>query len=65
MLSYQYGVTALPTTFMITDEGKVYGYVPGAMTRDIMDMIVEQTMEGQSQTAESRQSETEQSDGTE
>ena len=54
MLSYQYGVTALPTTFMITDEGKVYGYVPGAMTRDIMDMIVEQTMEGQSQTDETK-----------
>ena len=58
MLSYQYGVTALPTTFMITDEGKVYGYVPGAMTRDIMDMIVQQTMEGQNEESSSQQPET-------
>lgn len=46
LVFYLYQVTAFPTTFMITEEGKIYGYVPGAMTRDIMDMIVEQTMEG-------------------
>ncbi len=46
ILFYQYGITAFPTTFMITTEGKVYGYVPGAMTRELMDMIIEQTMEG-------------------
>ncbi len=43
-LFYQFGITAFPTTFMITEEGKVYGYVSGAITREIMDSIVEQTM---------------------
>lgn len=44
-LFYQFGITAFPTTFMITEEGKVYGYVSGAITREVMDSIVEQTME--------------------
>lgn len=41
-----YGITALPTTFMIDREGNVFGYVNGALTREIMDSIVRQTMEG-------------------
>ena len=39
-----YGITAFPTTFMITKEGTVAGYLPGSMTRDIMDDIIAQTM---------------------
>ena len=35
-----YGISAFPTTFMITREGKVLGYLPGQMTREIMDEIV-------------------------
>ena len=44
MLFYQYGISAYPTTFMIDPEGNVFGYVQGAVSREIMDDIVEQTM---------------------
>ena len=40
-----YGISAFPTTFMIDTNGNVYGYVPGAMTADIMESIVQQTMD--------------------
>ena len=43
----QYGISAYPTTFMIDPEGNVFGYVQGAVSREIMDDIVEQTMTGQ------------------
>ncbi len=42
----QYGIQAFPTTFMIDKAGNVYGYVEGAMTGEIMESIVKQTMEG-------------------
>ena len=42
----EYGIRAFPTTFMIDKEGSVYGYVEGAMTGEIMESIVKQTMEG-------------------
>lgn len=38
-----YGVRALPTTFMITTEGKIYGYVPGAMNEETMKQVIEDT----------------------
>ena len=41
-----YGIQAYPTTFMIDAEGNVFGYLPGAMSRAIMDSIVEQTQTG-------------------
>lgn len=47
MLFYQYGISAYPTTFMIDPEGNVFGYVQGAVSREIMNDIVEQTMTGQ------------------
>ena len=40
-----YGISAFPTTFMIDANGNVYGYVPGAMTGDIMESVVKQTMD--------------------
>ena len=43
---YYYGITAFPTTFMISADGNVFGYVPGALTGDIMESIVQQTMDG-------------------
>ena len=43
---YAYGITAFPTTFMIGADGNVFGYVPGALTGDIMESIVQQTMDG-------------------
>ena len=42
----EYGIRAFPTTFMIDKEGNVYGYVEGALTGEIMESIVKQTMEG-------------------
>ena len=44
---YQYGISAYPTTFMIDTEGNVFGYVQGAVSREVMDDIVEQTRTGQ------------------
>ena len=46
-LFYQYGISAYPTTFMIDPEGNVFGYVQGAVSREIRDDIIQQTMTGQ------------------
>lgn len=40
-----YGVGAYPTTFMIDENGNVYGYVTGQLTKVIMLNIIEQTRE--------------------
>ncbi len=40
-----YGIQAFPTTFMIDANHHVYGYVPGALTANIMESIVRQTMD--------------------
>ena len=40
-----YGIRAYPTTFMISEDGSIYGYVEGALTEDMMHSIVEQTMD--------------------
>lgn len=39
-----YGISSIPTTFMITSDSEVFGYVSGAMERSVMDNIVEQTL---------------------
>ena len=44
-LTYQYGIRAYPTTFMISADGSVFGYVEGALTGEIMNSIVRQTMD--------------------
>lgn len=41
-----YGISAIPTTFMIDTEGNIYGYVPGAMSAEIMQSIIDQTLQG-------------------
>lgn len=46
LFTYQYGISAYPTTFMIDKDGNVFGYVQGALTGEIMDSIVQQTMDG-------------------
>jgi len=40
-----YQIMSLPTTFMINEDGKVYGYVSGALTKDQMRSIIQQTKE--------------------
>lgn len=42
----QYRIYSYPTTFMITKEGKVFGYVSGQLTEDMMKSIIAQTIEG-------------------
>ena len=41
-----YGISAFPTTFMIDADGNVFGYVPGAMSAEIMQSIIDQTLAG-------------------
>ena len=38
-------IMSYPTTYMITKEGKIFGYVSGAITEDIMEDIINQTRE--------------------
>lgn len=41
-----YGIRAFPTTFMIDADGNVFGYVESALTGEVMESIVQQTMTG-------------------
>lgn len=45
-----YGVSALPTTYMIDRDGNVFGYVSGQLSEGNMLSIIEQTMEGRAPT---------------
>lgn len=40
-----YYITAFPTTFILDDEGNVLGFIPGAMTEDIMEDVIRQAKE--------------------
>ena len=42
---YNYHISSLPTTFMINEEGNIYGYVSGALSKDQMKSIIKQTKE--------------------
>lgn len=44
---YDYAISSFPTTFMIDREGNIYGYAPGSLTRELMDRIIDQTMEAE------------------
>lgn len=41
-----YGISAFPTTFMITREGEVFGYANGQLNEQTMKSIIDQTMSG-------------------
>lgn len=45
-LFYSYGISSFPTTFMIDVNGNVYGYVSGALSREVFENIIQQTMDG-------------------
>ena len=45
-LFYSYGISSFPTTFMIDKNGNVYGYVSGALSREVFEDIIQQTMDG-------------------
>ena len=40
-----YYINSFPTTFIILPGGKVLGYIPGGMTREIMQDVIEQAKE--------------------
>lgn len=42
----QYGIAALPTTFMIDTEGNIFGKVVSALSPEMMESIVQQTITG-------------------
>ena len=39
-----YYISAFPTTYMINKDGYIYGYVTGAMNKNMMKNIIEQTL---------------------
>lgn len=41
-----YQVYSLPTTYMINTDSKIFGYISGALTPDMMQSIVDQTISG-------------------
>lgn len=41
----QYGIRAFPTTFLIDENGNLFGFVESALTGEVMEQIVQQTME--------------------
>ena len=43
----EYFISAFPTTFMIDKDGKVFGYVSGALDKETMRDIIRQTQSGQ------------------
>ena len=43
-LQQDYAISSYPTTFMIDTQGNVFGYLPGMMSYDIMESIIQQTI---------------------
>lgn len=44
-LMLPYYITAYPTTFLIGKDGTVLGYIPGGMTKDIMQDVIAQALD--------------------
>ena len=40
-----YAVTAYPTTFVIGRDGAIFGYIPGALSEEMLQKVVEQVLE--------------------
>lgn len=45
-LSREYEITSLPTTYMLDRDGKKYGAVVGQLTSDMMENIIDRTLNG-------------------
>lgn len=43
-LQLPYYITAYPTTFIINPDGNVLGYVPGSMTKEIMQQVIAEAL---------------------
>ena len=43
---YKYGIYSYPTTFMINQDGSVFGYLEGAINYEAMEEIIEMTRLG-------------------
>jgi cytochrome c-type biogenesis protein len=39
-----YGISSIPTTFMVTANSEIFGYINGAIDRSMMDNIINQTL---------------------
>lgn len=48
----EYGISAFPTTFMIDENGAIYGYVSSALSKDTMKSIIQQTIDSAQTQAE-------------
>lgn len=44
-----YSINAFPTTFMIDTDGNIFGYVSGMLSKDVMENIIQQTVDSQKQ----------------
>lgn len=40
-----FGITSMPTTFMLDKEGKPFGYIQGALTSDMMESMITKTLQ--------------------
>lgn len=50
-LAPEYYITAYPTTFIINSEGNVLGYIPGGMTKEIMENVLNQARDAEKNSA--------------
>lgn len=48
-LYYYFQITSMPTTFMLDKEGKPFGFVKGQLTADMMESMIQQTLDGKKQ----------------
>ena len=40
-----YFISAFPTTFLIDARGNIFGYAPGAMTKQMMENVIKQVLD--------------------
>ena len=45
ILMEKYQISSFPSTFLINKEGNIEGYIPGAIPKDFMEQIIDETLE--------------------